>query len=258
MRIARVGSPAERVCCEPDPLDKASRLASRCIQPRPLNFVLPVADLEVILSQIAPSPTGRARRETRPSNCELVGVGDRGSVRVSGPLSAVRPTVEPRHSWIEQRATGTAFCHARRERVHTARSIPGLQPQGTQLLKPRCGVTHDCGDADHPACIVAKRHDGERTSSGVLAVSGLLGRIGLLHRNRRVVEPRDAVVYRILTASQHLMTLHRDHSKAPVGFFRRAFLSGVRPRRAAPSASTGWRRASRRALRCGQPACAGQ
>jgi hypothetical protein len=25
------------------------------------------------------------------------------------------------------------------------------------------------------------------------------------------------------TASQHLMTLHRYHSKAPVGFFRRAF-----------------------------------
>jgi hypothetical protein len=36
-----------------------------------------------------------------------------------------------------------------------------LTAQGTQLLKPRGGVTHHCGDADHPACIVAKRHDGE-------------------------------------------------------------------------------------------------
>jgi hypothetical protein len=62
---------------------------------------------------------------------------DRGTVRVSGPLSAVRPTVEPRRSWIEQRATGTAFCHARRERVHTARSIPGLQPgRGLGFLLP--------------------------------------------------------------------------------------------------------------------------
>jgi len=32
----------------------------------------------------------------------------------------------------------------------------------------------------------------------------------------------------------------------------------VRSRRVAPAPSTVWRRASRRALRCGQPACAGQ
>jgi len=32
----------------------------------------------------------------------------------------------------------------------------------------------------------------------------------------------------------------------------------VRPRRLAPSLSAAWHRASRRAVRCGQPACAGQ
>jgi hypothetical protein len=39
---------------------------------------------------------------------------------------------------------------------------------------------------------------------------------------------------------------------------RRSFYSEVRPRRVAPSPSSVWRRAFRRALRCGQPACAGQ
>ena len=34
------------------------------------------------------------------------------------------------------------------------------------------------------------------------------------------------------------------------------FHPGVRPRSPAPSPSTAWRKASRRALRCGQPACA--
>jgi hypothetical protein len=33
---------------------------------------------------------------------------------------------------------------------------------------------------------------------------------------------------------------------------------GIRPRRVARSPSTAWRRACRRAVRCGQPACTGQ
>jgi hypothetical protein len=39
---------------------------------------------------------------------------------------------------------------------------------------------------------------------------------------------------------------------------RRSFHSAITPGCAAPSPSPNWRRASRRALRCGQPACSGQ
>ena len=45
---------------------------------------------------------------------------------------------------------------------------------------------------------------------------------------------------------------------APFGVRPALFSSGVRSRRVAPSPPTVWRRASRRALRCGQPACAGR
>jgi hypothetical protein len=39
---------------------------------------------------------------------------------------------------------------------------------------------------------------------------------------------------------------------------RRSFYPAITPRCAAPSPSPAWRRASRRALRCGQPVCSGQ
>jgi hypothetical protein len=47
-------------------------------------------------------------------------------------------------------------CYCPSDLARTRRELPA---QGTQLFKPRGGVTHDCRDADHPACIVAKRHD---------------------------------------------------------------------------------------------------
>jgi hypothetical protein len=67
---------------------------------------------------------------------------------------------------------------------------------------------------------------------------------------------------RVLTASQHLATLHRTSLKPAGRLLSKSvcalFYSSVRSRRVPPSRSTAWRRACRRAVRCGQLVCTGQ
>ena len=49
-----------------------------------------------------------------------------------------------------------------------------LAAEGTQFLKPRGGIAHDGGNADHPACIIRERHNSklDRDSCAVLPHTG--------------------------------------------------------------------------------------
>ena len=82
----------------------------------------------------------------------------------------------------------------------------------------------------------------------------------LLLRSARLEEPRvQAYLNRVLALPRL-----RRHAYAPIIAIspptsrRRRLVRRVRPRRVPPLPPGVWRRASRRAVRCGQPACAGQ
>ena len=73
---------------------------------------------------------------------------------------------------------------------------------------------------------------------------------------------------RALSGRSQMTDLQEDRQSRPLGSIRgspapfrlgrRSLYSLLRPRRVAPSPPAAWRRASHRALRCGQPACAGR
>jgi hypothetical protein len=82
----------------------------------------------------------------------------------------------------------------------------------------------------------------------------------LLLRSARLEEPRVQTYLNRVLALPRL----RRHAYAPIIAIspptsrRRRLVRRVRPRRVPPLPPGVWRRASRRAVRCGQPACAGQ
>jgi hypothetical protein len=82
----------------------------------------------------------------------------------------------------------------------------------------------------------------------------------VLLRSAQLEEPRvQAYLNRVLALPRL-----RRHAYAPIIAIspptsrRRRLVRSVRPRRVPPLPPGVWRRASRRAVRCGQPACAGQ
>jgi hypothetical protein len=80
------------------------------------------------------------------------------------------------------------------------------------------------------------------------------------HRAPPAPKPKATMEVRLSSElrSFSLSQRHPGYSAAPSGRPALIFHSGIRARHPAPSPSTAWRRASRRAARCGPPACAGR